>query len=55
MVVSWLAAHPELVREDARDHLPASARDVVDASGALCTLPHRDGLDGFFAVRVRRR
>lgn len=55
VVEPWLAAHPELVREDARDHLPASARDVVDASGALCTLPHRDGLDGFFAVRVRRR
>lgn len=55
VVGPWLAAHPELEREDARDHLPASARDVVDASGSLCTLPHRDGLDGFFAVRVRRR
>ena len=30
-------------------------RTLVDESGALVTLPHRDGLDGFFAVRVRRK
>ena len=55
VVAPWLGAHAELVREDARDHLPVSAHAVVDAHGALCTLPHRDGLDGFFAVRARRR
>lgn len=55
VVGPWLAAHPELVREDAATHLPPSARTLVDEQGALCTLPHRDDLDGFFAVRARRR
>ena len=55
VVDPWLAAHPELRRENARDVLPASARPLVDATGALVTLPHRDDLDGFFAVRLRRR
>jgi 16S rRNA (cytosine967-C5)-methyltransferase len=55
VVEPWLAAHPELEREDAAAHLPPQAAAHVDASGALRTFPHRDGLDGFYAVRVRRR
>jgi 16S rRNA (cytosine967-C5)-methyltransferase len=55
VVRPWLDAHPELERERAEEHLPDDARALVDGAGALCTLPHRDGLDGFFAVRVRRR
>ncbi|MEO6028421.1 MAG: 16S rRNA (cytosine(967)-C(5))-methyltransferase RsmB [Candidatus Binatia bacterium] len=55
VVRAWLAAHPELEREDARVHLSASAHVLVDDAGALCTLPHRDDLDGFYAVRARRR
>jgi 16S rRNA (cytosine967-C5)-methyltransferase len=51
----WLTAHPELARENAADHLPESAHALVDEHGALATLPHRDDLDGFFAVRARRR
>jgi 16S rRNA (cytosine967-C5)-methyltransferase len=54
VVGAWLAAHPELVRERADQHLPEPARELVDPAGALVTLPHRDDLDGFFAVRVRR-
>jgi 16S rRNA (cytosine967-C5)-methyltransferase len=54
VVNAWLAVHPELRREDAGAYLPADARTLVDDHGALCTLPHRDGLDGFFAVRARR-
>jgi 16S rRNA (cytosine967-C5)-methyltransferase len=54
VVAAWLAAHPELVREDAAAFLPTGARGLVDAEGALRTLPHRDDLDGFFAVRARR-
>ena len=38
-----------------RTFSPETARALVDDGGALCTLPHRDGLDGFYAVRVRRR
>ncbi len=55
VVEPWLAAHPELRRERADDVLPASARALVDDAGALMTLPQRDGLDGFYAVRVRHR
>ena len=51
---AWLASHRELAAEDAAVHLPAPAAGLVDASGALRTFPHRDGLDGFYAVRVRR-
>jgi 16S rRNA (cytosine967-C5)-methyltransferase len=55
VVDPWLARHPELIREDAASHLPASTRALVGDDGALRTLPHREGLDGFFAVRARRR
>jgi 16S rRNA (cytosine967-C5)-methyltransferase len=54
VVEPWLRAHPELLRERADDVLPSAAA-VIDADGALCTLPHREGLDGFYAVRARRR
>jgi 16S rRNA (cytosine967-C5)-methyltransferase len=55
VVRPWLDAHPELEREDASSFLPPAAGVLVNDVGALRTLPHRDGLDGFFAVRVRRR
>lgn len=55
VVDPWLGAHPELRREPAAEWLPPAARSLVDETGALLSLPHRDGLDGFFAVRVRRR
>jgi 16S rRNA (cytosine967-C5)-methyltransferase len=55
VVEPWLRSHPELRRERAEDVLPLDARALVDRDGALCTLPHRDGLDGFYAVRARRR
>jgi 16S rRNA (cytosine967-C5)-methyltransferase len=55
VVTRWLAAHPELERTDAAVHLPEAAADLIDATGALRTFPHRGGFDGFFAVRVQRR
>jgi 16S rRNA (cytosine967-C5)-methyltransferase len=55
VVDAWLGAHSELERENAAACLPDDARTLVAADGSLCTLPHRDDLDGFFAVRVRRR
>ena len=33
---------------------PPEARDLVGHDGALRTSPDVDGLDGFFAVRLRR-
>ncbi len=55
VVDRWLARHPELERENAAGFLPPSATALIDPDGALRTLPHRDALDGFYAVRVRRR
>ncbi|MCC6847637.1 MAG: 16S rRNA (cytosine(967)-C(5))-methyltransferase RsmB [Deltaproteobacteria bacterium] len=54
VVDRWLAAHPTLRRERADEIVPPTARTLVDDDGALRTLPHRHGLDGFFAVRARR-
>ena len=55
VVRAWLGDHPEVGIEDARPYLPPMARALVGADGALRTLPHRDGLNGFYAVRIRRR
>ncbi len=55
VVRAWLDAHPALEPERAETYLPAAAAELVDDAGALRTFPHRHGLDGFYAVRVRRR
>jgi len=55
VVAALTAAHPQLHVEDAREHLPPHAAPLVDARGFLRTAPHRDGLDGFFAARLRAR
>ena len=50
-VVDWFrATHPRFVVEDARTRVPL---DLVTPAGMLRTLPHRHGLDGFFAARLR--
>ena len=53
-VAGLLARHPQL----ARDRLPAAGHPSwahPTAAGYLQSLPHRDGTDGFFIARVRRR
>ncbi len=40
---------------DAPSSLPAAVVPFVDSAGVLRTWPHRDCLDGFFAVRLKRR
>ena len=37
-----------------REDLPASVQSLVGEDDALRTLPHRHGMDGFFAVRLQR-
>ncbi|MFN2378530.1 MAG: 16S rRNA (cytosine(967)-C(5))-methyltransferase RsmB [Candidatus Binatia bacterium] len=54
VVAAFLAAHPEFTRET-RDTLPPSVAALCDEDGTLRTFPHRHGIDGFFAVRLRRR
>jgi 16S rRNA (cytosine967-C5)-methyltransferase len=55
VVDGFLAAHADFAPDDPRPWLPAAAHELVDARGALRTFPHRHGLDGFFALRMRRR
>ena len=50
VVEALLATEPRFSLEDAAGFVP---RELVDAAGFLRTLPHRHGLDGFFAARLR--
>jgi 16S rRNA (cytosine967-C5)-methyltransferase len=53
-VQSFLAEHPNYQLESARPYLPPGSVDVLTRSGAMQTWPHRHGIDGFFAARLRR-
>jgi len=55
VVGRFLAEQPDFGVADARRHLPGAAARLVDECGFLRTYPHRHGLDGFFAARLRRR
>ena len=50
----FLDAAPEFIVDDPRPWLPVRARPLVDERGFLRTFPHRHGLDGFFAARLKR-
>lgn len=54
VVEDFLKRHEEFVLEVAADFLPASAKHMVRGNYFLA-LPHRDGTDGFFAARMRKR
>jgi len=54
VVAAVLVADTGLAMDDPRPLLPEPARGLVGTDGYLRTLPHRDGLDGFFAARLRR-
>ena len=54
VIEAFLAARPEFSIDDPTPLLPAAARGLVDTGGALRTFPHRHGLDGFYAVRLKR-
>jgi 16S rRNA (cytosine967-C5)-methyltransferase len=54
VVAAFLRAHPRFAIENAAaagGHVPWAR--LADAAGAVRTWPHRDGADGFFAVRLR--
>ncbi len=55
VIAQFLAAHPSFAIDDPRHRLPAPAQALVDARGFLQIFPHRHGLDGFFAARLKRR
>ncbi len=54
VVKSFLSTHPEFRVEAAGDFLPPEARKLVTPEGFFFTFPHREDLDGFFAVRMKR-
>ena len=51
VVEAFLADHPEFRLEPASEWLP---KGMVTPEGFMQTLPHRHGLDGMFAARLRR-
>ena len=53
-VQSFLFEHPDYQLESARPYLPPGSTDVLTPCGAVQTWPHRHGIDGFFAARLRR-
>jgi len=55
VIGDFLGQHPTFVLEDGRPFMPAAARDLIGDDGALRTFPHRHGLDGFFAARLKAR
>ncbi len=55
VLAALLRARPDLAVDDPHPLLPETASVLVDPDGVLRTFPHRHGLDGFFAVRLKRR
>jgi 16S rRNA (cytosine967-C5)-methyltransferase len=55
VVEAFLRDLPDFAADDPRASLPPPAAELVDDAGALRTWPHRHGIDGFYAIRLRRR
>lgn len=55
VVAQFLRRHDDFEIDDPRPDLPPAAHRLIDTGGALRTFPHRHGLDGFFAVRLKRQ
>ncbi|MDE2060349.1 MAG: 16S rRNA (cytosine(967)-C(5))-methyltransferase RsmB [candidate division NC10 bacterium] len=53
VIGTFLRDFPEFT-VDAPGGLPATIGELIDSNGALRTWPHRHGLDGFYAIRLRR-
>jgi 16S rRNA (cytosine967-C5)-methyltransferase len=47
-------AYPDWVRESVEPWLPSTALSFVTAQGAFSTMGNKFGMDGFYAVRLRR-
>jgi len=53
-VQGFLVDHPYYQLESARPYLPPGSATLVNQSGAMQSWPHKHGVDGFFAARLRR-
>jgi 16S rRNA (cytosine967-C5)-methyltransferase len=55
-VLAWFVAQrPAFAIDDPRQSLPPGAHGLIGSDHVLRTFPHRHGLDGFFAVRLKAR
>jgi len=54
VVEAFLREFPDFAPDDPRTSLPTTAGELVDRAGAVRTWPHRHGIDGFYAIRLRR-
>jgi len=54
VVAHFCRVHPDWTRESVAPWLPSSALTYVTAHGALSTLGNDCGMDGFYAVRLRK-
>jgi len=54
VIEAFLHQHPDFRLEKAQNILPEAAKILADERGFLRTYPHRHGLDGFFAARLRK-
>lgn len=52
---AFVARNADFAIDDPRPDLPPASGSLVDEDLFLRTWPHRHGLDGFFAARLRRR
>ena len=55
VISQFIQAHPEIEVEDPSPFIPFPRKDLVGPSRFLQTWPHRHGVDGFFAARLRSR
>jgi 16S rRNA (cytosine967-C5)-methyltransferase len=54
VVADFLSKHPEFMLEDLRGDFPGFL-ELFTESGCYRSWPHRHGMDGFFAARLRKR
>ncbi len=54
VVTQFCCDHPGWVRESVAPWLPPAAHSFVTADGALSTMGNTAGMDGFYAVRLRK-
>jgi len=54
VVKGFLRKHGDFVIEDGSGFLPEQCAPLVESDGFLRTLPHRHGMDGFFAARLKK-
>jgi 16S rRNA (cytosine967-C5)-methyltransferase len=54
VIETFLRDFPEFTAADVSASLPAAVSELIDSKGALRTWPHRHGIDGFYAIRLRR-